>query len=60
MSEVLADASSPVLPLLDRAGTEELPATPLGAMSAQYDRSGLEMALGLNSWLSAYDVTLDL
>lgn len=32
---------------------------PVGDMSARY-RSGLEMALGVNSWLAAYDIELAL
>ncbi|MFI8438383.1 asparagine synthase (glutamine-hydrolyzing) [Streptomyces sp. NPDC079020] len=59
-TEVLADSSSPVLPLLDHAAGRGLLERPVGDMSAQYDRSGLEMALGLNSWLSAYGIELDL
>ncbi|MER5983346.1 asparagine synthase (glutamine-hydrolyzing) [Streptomyces sp. NPDC001787] len=59
-TEVLADSSSPVLPLLDHAAGRGLLKRPVGDMSAQYDRSGLEMALGLNSWLSAYGIELDL
>ncbi|MFJ7769400.1 asparagine synthetase B family protein [Streptomyces sp. NPDC097107] len=49
LHEVLADSSSPVLPLLDTAATKALLGRPVGDMSAQYDRSGLEMAPGLNS-----------
>ncbi|MDG4861019.1 asparagine synthase (glutamine-hydrolyzing) [Streptomyces sp. T-3] len=60
LSAVLTDSGSPVLPLLDQAEVKRLLASPVGAMSAQYERSGLEMALGLNSWLSAYDITLDI
>ncbi|MFJ8149101.1 asparagine synthase (glutamine-hydrolyzing) [Streptomyces sp. NPDC096048] len=60
LHEVLADSSSPVLPLLDNAAAKALLDRPVGDMSAQYDRSGLEMALGLNSWLSAYDIELAL
>ncbi|GAB3211458.1 asparagine synthase (glutamine-hydrolyzing) [Marinactinospora thermotolerans] len=60
LAEVLDDSSSPVLPLLDQVAVKNLLASPLGEVSAQYDRSGLEMALGLNSWLAAYDITLDL
>ncbi|MFV0130029.1 asparagine synthase-related protein [Streptomyces sp. HMX112] len=60
LSQVVADPSSPVLPLLDRPAVTRLLDSPLSRMSAQYERSGLEMALGLNSWLTAYDITLDL
>ncbi|MGY1578835.1 asparagine synthase (glutamine-hydrolyzing) [Streptomyces sp. MN13] len=57
---VLDDADSPVLPLLDRSAARRLLDSPVGDMSAQYDRSGLELALGVNDWLAAYDITLDL
>ncbi|MFC7304821.1 asparagine synthase (glutamine-hydrolyzing) [Streptomyces monticola] len=60
LAAVVDDSGSPVLPLLDAAEVKRLLATPVGAMSAQYERSGLEMALGLNSWLSSYDITLDI
>ncbi|MEV4741988.1 asparagine synthase (glutamine-hydrolyzing) [Streptomyces sp. NPDC049555] len=60
LTAVVEDSSSPVLPLLDQATVRGLLASPMGEMSAQYDRSGLEMALGVNEWLSAYDVALDL
>ncbi|MEE1753365.1 asparagine synthase (glutamine-hydrolyzing) [Streptomyces sp. SP18CS02] len=60
LSAVLADPSSPVLPLLDRAAVTSLLERPVSAMSAQYERSGLEMALGLDSWLRAYDISVDL
>ncbi|MEU3755278.1 asparagine synthase (glutamine-hydrolyzing) [Streptomyces olivoreticuli] len=60
LSEVLADPSSPVLPLLDGPAVKRLLGSPLTGMSAQYERSGLEMALGLNSWLTSYDIALDL
>jgi asparagine synthase (glutamine-hydrolysing) len=60
LAEVLDEPSSPVLPLLDQGEAKSLLARPLGDVSAQYDRAGLEMALGLNSWLRGYDITLDL
>ncbi|MGW1865294.1 asparagine synthase (glutamine-hydrolyzing) [Streptomyces mauvecolor] len=60
LAAVLADSSSPVLPLLDGASVKTLLDTPVGGMSAQYDRAGLEMALGLNSWLKSYDIALSL
>lgn len=57
---VLDGSASPVLPLLDQAAARELLDRPVGDMGAQYDRSGLEMALGVNDWPAAYDITLDL
>ncbi|MCC3766905.1 asparagine synthetase B, partial [Streptomyces sp. UNOC14_S4] len=60
LGAVLADPKAPVLPLLNQEAVKRLLGTPLGNMSAQYERSGLEMALSLNSWLSAYEVGLEL
>ncbi|GCB50684.1 asparagine synthase (glutamine-hydrolyzing) [Streptomyces sp. NL15-2K] len=60
LATMLDGSASPALPLLDQAAARRLLDTPVGDMSAQYDRSGLEMALGVNSWLSAYDIVLDL
>jgi asparagine synthase (glutamine-hydrolysing) len=58
MAEVLADANAPVHPLLDRARVGKVMDRSLGGTSLPYSRGGLEMALWLNRWLSAYDVTL--
>lgn len=60
LATVLDDSSSPVLPLLDQAAAKRLLDSPVGETSAQYDRSGLELALGVNDWLAAYDVVVDL
>jgi asparagine synthase (glutamine-hydrolysing) len=60
MAGVLADADSPVLPLLNVARVQRVLARPLDDVSMSYDRGGLEMALWLNQWLSAYEVSLDL
>ncbi|MDH6126838.1 asparagine synthase (glutamine-hydrolyzing) [Kitasatospora sp. GP82] len=60
LADMLADPSSPALPLLDVPAAKNLLSRPMTGMSAQFERSGLEMALGLNSWLAAYDITMDL
>ncbi|WP_033214953.1 asparagine synthase (glutamine-hydrolyzing) [Kitasatospora phosalacinea] len=60
MAQVLADPNAPVLPLLDRARLGKVLDRSLSATSLPYSRGGLEMALWLNRWLSAYDVTLDI
>ncbi|MFD0772482.1 asparagine synthase (glutamine-hydrolyzing) [Streptomonospora algeriensis] len=57
---ILKDSDSPVLPLLDTAAVRALLDTPLGDTSRKYDRMNLETVLGLNSWLSAYSVSIDL
>ncbi|GAA0482646.1 asparagine synthase (glutamine-hydrolyzing) [Streptomyces sp. NPDC046215] len=60
LADVLADPASPVLPLLDGPATRRLLGREVGDTSPQQSRTGIELALGLNSWLSAYDVTLDM
>ncbi|WP_405009226.1 asparagine synthase (glutamine-hydrolyzing) [Kitasatospora sp. NBC_01539] len=60
MAGVLADPNAPVHPLLDRARVDKVLDRSLSATSLPYSRGGLEMALWLNRWLSAYDVTLDI
>ncbi|SEG93618.1 asparagine synthase (glutamine-hydrolysing)/amidotransferase [Actinacidiphila yanglinensis] len=59
LAAVLADPDAPVLPLLDRSRAAGVADRPLRDVSLPYDRGSLEMALWLNSWLTAYDVTLD-
>jgi asparagine synthase (glutamine-hydrolysing) len=60
LAGVLADPGAPVLPLLDRAKIGKVLDRSLSETSLPYSRGGLEMALWLNRWLSAYDVTLDI
>ncbi|WP_330288671.1 asparagine synthase (glutamine-hydrolyzing) [Streptomyces sp. NBC_00576] len=60
LSGVLADADSPILPLLDTARIHRVLDRSLGDVSMPYNRGGLETALWLNRWLSSYDVTLDI
>ncbi|GAU68931.1 putative asparagine synthetase [Streptomyces sp. NBRC 110611] len=57
---VMADSASPVSELLDPKQVADLLGRPLGHKSLQSDRMGMELALGLNSWLTSYDVTVDL
>ncbi|MDN5385465.1 MULTISPECIES: asparagine synthase (glutamine-hydrolyzing) [Streptomyces] len=60
LTEVLADADSPVLPLLDVARIRRVLDRPVGDVSMPYDRGGLETALWLNRWLASYEVQLDI
>ncbi|MFI9201356.1 asparagine synthase (glutamine-hydrolyzing) [Streptomyces sp. NPDC053048] len=60
LSAVLADPAAPVLPLLDRPAARRLLGSDLGDTSPQQSRTGMELVLGLNSWLAAYDVTIDI
>ncbi|MEU3312972.1 asparagine synthase (glutamine-hydrolyzing) [Streptomyces sp. NPDC006662] len=60
LAEVLRDRNAPVRALLDVERATALLARPQGAVSRSYDRGSLEMAVWLNRWLVAYDVTLEL
>ncbi|AUH51817.1 asparagine synthase (glutamine-hydrolyzing) [Chromobacterium sp. ATCC 53434] len=60
LGRVLDDASSPALPLLDKAAAWKLLDKPFGKTSTSPERAGLEMALGVNEWLLHHQVTLDL
>ncbi|MDG6101801.1 asparagine synthase (glutamine-hydrolyzing) [Dactylosporangium aurantiacum] len=60
LAAVLADRDAPVRPLLDLRRAAGLLRRDVGDRSRPYDRGGLEMALWLDDWLRAYDVTLDL
>ena len=55
---ILADPAAPVLPLLDRQRIANTLAKPLGNLSPMYDRMGMELAIGLNTWLAEYRVEL--
>jgi asparagine synthase (glutamine-hydrolysing) len=60
LAEVIADRNAAVLPLLDLDRVHKVVNHPVGPISQPYDRGGLEMALWLNRWLVAYNITLDL
>lgn len=60
LSAVSMDPDSPVRELLEPAAVDSLLNRPFGRKSLQSDRMGVELALGLNSWLASYDVTVDL
>ncbi|TNL09641.1 hypothetical protein CYD30_12405 [Kosakonia cowanii] len=55
---IMANPDSPVLPLLDRGRVTQTLAKPLGNLSPMYDRMGMELAIGLNTWLAEYEVSL--
>ncbi|MEU8700913.1 asparagine synthase (glutamine-hydrolyzing) [Streptomyces sp. NPDC048680] len=59
LREVLADPDSPVRPLLNTTRVTRVLNRELEDVSLPHDRGGLEMALWLNRWLTAYDVTVD-
>lgn len=60
LAVILADPNAPVLPLLDRQRAARTLARPLGDLSPMYDRMGMELAIGLNTWLAEYQVELAL
>lgn len=55
---ILADPKAPVLQLLDPKRIANTLAKPLGNLSPMYDRMGMELAIGLNTWLAEYRVEL--
>jgi len=60
LAELAANPAAPVRPLLDLEKVKSYVQRAAGEVSQPYDRGGLEMALWLDRWLTAYDVTLDL
>ncbi|GLZ43740.1 asparagine synthase (glutamine-hydrolyzing) [Actinokineospora sp. NBRC 105648] len=60
LAGVLSDPDAPVRPFLDVDRARRAVDRPAGEVSRPYDRGGIEMALWLDAWLRAYDVTLDL
>ncbi|MFG6194478.1 asparagine synthase (glutamine-hydrolyzing) [Nonomuraea sp. JJY05] len=60
LREVVSDKEAPVLPLLDPAAVSEAVTAPPEKVTTTMTRFGLELALDLNVWLSAYGVRLDL
>ncbi|MQS11274.1 asparagine synthase (glutamine-hydrolyzing) [Streptomyces kaniharaensis] len=60
LTRVLGDPDAPVLPLLDLDRARAAAGRATGAVSRPYDRGSLELVLWLNSWLTEYEVTLDL
>lgn len=60
VSNIMADKASPILPLLDHRRVSDKLAISLGSNSPMYDRMGMELAIGLNSWMKEYSVELNL
>ncbi|MGL4860586.1 MAG: asparagine synthase (glutamine-hydrolyzing) [Enterobacteriaceae bacterium] len=59
MAEIMNDPDAPVRPLLDAQSVEATIGRSMGAVSPMYDRMGMELAVGLNTWLKEYDVDID-
>lgn len=60
LAEIMASADAPVRQLLDTARVKQTLDRPIGQTSAMYDRMGMELAVGLDTWLVEQDVHLDL
>lgn len=60
LADVVADESAPAGPFLDMTRIRAVLERPVGVSSPRQDRIGIELAVGLNAWMSDYDVTLDL
>ncbi len=60
LAEIMQSQDAPAKALLDPVHVRETLSRPLGDVSPMYDRMGMELAVGLNSWLTDLDVTLDL
>jgi asparagine synthase (glutamine-hydrolysing) len=60
LAAVVADRSSPILPLLDLDRVQDRLNRPVSTESTQITRIDLEVPLSLNAWLTSYDVTVDI
>lgn len=60
LAAIQANRNAPVTPLLDDAQVQHALARPLGSVSPMYERMGMELAVGLNAWLTEYEVSLEL
>ncbi len=54
LGEIVTDSAAPIRPYLDAKAVEEAMRRPIGHASLQQDRIGLERAVALNDWLTAY------
>ncbi|MFW9079928.1 asparagine synthase (glutamine-hydrolyzing) [Pseudomonas sp. P2757] len=58
LAAIMADPNAPVRALLDSQQVSDTLTRQLGSNSPMYDRMGMELAVGLNAWLTEYDVNL--
>ena len=58
VTELLDDPAAPAMAVLNPAPLRDVLDSPLGDVSDQRDRFGMEMALQLNTWLTDHDVAL--
>jgi len=59
MGAIVSDRQAPVRPLLDLKRVEEILHQEIGSSSSRQNRIGLELAIGMNTWLKEYDVALE-
>lgn len=60
LAHIMASDSAPVRALLDVSKVKHTLDRAVGASSPMHERMGMELAVGLNTWLTEQDVTLDL
>lgn len=60
LAAIMANPDAPVRDLLDPPRVKQTLDRPLGESSPMYDRMGMELAVGLNTWLIEQDVSLAL
>lgn len=60
LASIMRSPDAPVRALLDPRRVNETLERPLGSISPMYDRMGMELAVGLNTWLTEQDISLDL
>jgi asparagine synthase (glutamine-hydrolysing) len=60
LAELRSEPDAPARPLLDLRKIDQLLERGMGSASPREDRIAMELAIGLNSWLSEYEVTLAL
>lgn len=60
LATIMGDPDAPVRGLLDGSRVRETLDRPLSSTSPMYDRMGMELAVGLNTWLTEQDVSLAL
>ncbi|KAF9899580.1 hypothetical protein EC991_008606 [Linnemannia zychae] len=60
MAKLMSDDNAPVKPLLDSNRVMAALSKEISTVSQPHDRMGMELAIGLNTWLTEFNVTLDL
>lgn len=60
MARIAADDNAPIKPFLDANLVQAALNKKLGAVSLGHERQGMEIAIGLNTWMTEYNITLDI